>query len=68
MIGGIIGLILVYLGTLIVRNYYDFNIYLNPGNILMGIIISTVVGIIAGLFPAVMASRLDPVKAMASTF
>jgi ABC-type antimicrobial peptide transport system permease subunit len=26
------------------------------------------VGIIAGLFPAIMAARLDPVKAMASTF
>jgi len=68
MVGGIIGLILVYLGTVIVRNSFDFNIIMNLGNILLGIIISTVVGIIAGLFPAIMASRLDPVKAMASTF
>ena len=68
MVGGIIGLILVYLGTVIVRNSFDFNIIMSLGNILMGIIISTVVGIIAGLFPAIMASRLDPVKAMASTF
>ncbi|MBN1414538.1 MAG: ABC transporter permease [Bacteroidales bacterium] len=68
IIGGAIGLLLVYAGTLIVRNLYDFNIYLTPGNIMMGIVISTIVGIVAGLFPAVVASRLDPVKAIASTF
>jgi putative ABC transport system permease protein len=68
MIGGIIGLILVFLGTIILRNSFDFEIYLSFGNIILGIVISTVVGIIAGLFPAMMAARLDPVKAISSTF
>jgi putative ABC transport system permease protein len=68
MIGGIIGLILVFLGTVILRNSFDFEIYLTLGNIILGIVISTVVGIIAGLFPAMMAARLDPVKAISSTF
>lgn len=68
MIGGIIGLMLVFMGTLIIRNALDFEIYLSLGNIILGIVISTVVGVIAGLFPAMMAARLDPVKAISSTF
>jgi putative ABC transport system permease protein len=68
LIGGLIGLLLVFIGTVIVRNSFDFDIYLSVGNIILGLVISTAVGIIAGLFPAIMAARLDPVKAMASTF
>jgi putative ABC transport system permease protein len=68
LVGGIIGLVLVYAGTILVKNSFDFNIYLSLGNIFLGIFISTVVGIIAGLFPAFMAARLDPVKAIATTF
>jgi len=68
MIGGLIGLLLVFIGTVLVRNSFDFDIFLSLGNIILGLFISTVVGIIAGLFPAIMAARLDPVKAMASTF
>jgi putative ABC transport system permease protein len=68
LIGGLIGLLMVFIGTLIVKNSFDFDISLSPGNIILGLFISMTVGIIAGLFPAIMAARLDPVKAMASTF
>jgi putative ABC transport system permease protein len=68
LIGGIVGLILVFAGTLILSHSTEFKISLNFGNIILGIVISTVVGIIAGLFPALMAARLDPVKAISSTF
>jgi putative ABC transport system permease protein len=68
LIGGLIGMLLVFIGTVIVRNSFDFDIYLSLGNIILGLVISTAVGIIAGLFPAIVAARLDPVKAMASTF
>jgi putative ABC transport system permease protein len=68
LIGGLIGLLLVFIGTVIVRNSFDFKIYLSFGNIILGLVISMAVGIIAGLFPAIVAARLDPVKAMASTF
>jgi len=68
LIGGLIGLLLVFIGTIFVRSSFDFDIYLSLGNIVLGLFISTAVGMIAGLFPAIMAARLDPVKAMASTF
>jgi putative ABC transport system permease protein len=67
VIGGILGLLLIYSGTLIARAR-DFEIYLSTGNIVLGLFISTSVGLIAGLIPAVSAARLNPVKAIASTF
>jgi putative ABC transport system permease protein len=67
LVGGILGLILIYAGTLIARGQ-DFNIFLSSGNIILGIVISTTVGLIAGLMPAFSAARLNPVKAIASTF
>jgi len=67
IVGGIAGLVLIYFGTLIARGQ-DFEIFLGLNNIVFGLFISTVIGIVAGLLPAVTASRLDPVKAIATTF
>jgi putative ABC transport system permease protein len=67
VIGGILGLLLIYIGTFIARAQ-DFEIYLHAGNVFLGLIISSVVGLIAGLMPAFTAARLDPVKAINSTF
>jgi putative ABC transport system permease protein len=68
LVGGILGLIMVFIGTVIVKNSFDFNIYMSAGNLILGIIISMLVGIIAGIFPAAMAAQLNPVKAISSTF
>ncbi len=68
LVGGIIGLILIFCGTLVINNTSDFEIHLTLGNIIKGLVISGLVGIIAGLFPAYKASRLNPVEAIATTF
>jgi putative ABC transport system permease protein len=68
LLGGIIGLILIFCGTLIINYISDFEISLTIGNIIMGLVISAFVGIIAGLFPAYKASRLNPVEAISTTF
>ncbi|MBN2349256.1 MAG: ABC transporter permease [Bacteroidales bacterium] len=68
LLGGILGLMLIYIGTLIVGATTDFTIYLTAGNIILGIMISTVVGIISGFAPAFYAARLDPVVAIHTTF
>ncbi|NJK85382.1 MAG: FtsX-like permease family protein [Bacteroidales bacterium] len=68
LMGGIIGLLLTFGGTVIVKNVSEFNIYLTNSNIITGLLISCVVGLIAGLAPAISASRLNPVEAIASTF
>jgi putative ABC transport system permease protein len=64
IIGGIVGLLLIYLGTLIVNQVTDFTILLTVGNIITGLMISSVIGFIAGLMPARSAAILDPVEAM----
>lgn len=66
--GGILGLFLVFCGTLIVNWKMDVVITLTSGNIITGIMISSVIGIISGYAPAYSASRLDPVEAIGTTF
>jgi len=66
IIGGIFGLFLIFIGTLIVSYVSDFTIVLTLGNILTGLMISSVIGFIAGLMPARAAAKLDPVTAINS--
>jgi putative ABC transport system permease protein len=66
MLGGIIGLILIFAGTLIFSAVADMTIALSMSNIILGLTISGVIGILAGFIPALSASRLDPVEAMNS--
>jgi len=67
VIGGLLGLLLIYGGTFIARAQ-GFDIFLSAGNVVTGLLISSIVGLIAGLMPALTAARLNPVKAIASTF
>jgi putative ABC transport system permease protein len=66
IIGGVFGLILIFIGTIIVRYVSDFEIVLTFGNIITGLMISSVIGFIAGIMPARSAARLDPVAAINS--
>jgi len=42
----------------------DFDLYLSFNNIVFGLTLSIIIGILAGLIPANQASKLDPVEAM----
>ena len=66
IIGGLIGLTLVFLLTLILSNLLDFPVYVSTGNMIMAIIICIIVGIVAGFIPASQAARMDPVVAIRS--
>lgn len=66
LVGGIIGLILIFIGTLIFSYVADMTIALTMSNIILGLTISGVIGVLAGFVPALSASRLDPVNAMNS--
>ncbi|MEI7594874.1 MAG: ABC transporter permease [Bacteroidota bacterium] len=64
LLGGALGLLLIYIGTTIVSSTLDFNLNLTLGNILWGFSISAIVGLFSGIIPAYVASKLDPVEAM----
>jgi len=66
LIGGLIGLLIIYIGTYIAKVSFDFEFILTQGNIATGLIISITIGLIAGMVPARSASKLDPVTAMNS--
>jgi len=66
IIGGIIGLIMVYIGTTIASSMLDFEFVLTSSNVILGLTISAMIGIISGFIPSYSASQLDPVEAIRS--
>lgn len=66
LLGGGLGLIIIYIGTLIVSAAFDMDFVLTGGNIITGILISVSIGIISGIVPAYKAAKLNPVEAISS--
>lgn len=66
VMGGLIGLVLVYLITLGIKAAFDIQVVLNVANIVRGIMLSVTIGIISGFVPAYSASRMNPVEAIRS--
>jgi putative ABC transport system permease protein len=66
LIGGVLGLFLTWLITLAAKGNIDMEITLTQSNIILGITISVLIGIISGFVPAYSASQLDPVEAIRS--
>lgn len=66
--GGALGLIMIFIGTLIVNYLYDLNIYLTLGNIILAVVISAIIGIVAGYAPANSAAKMNPVDAIGFSF
>jgi len=66
VIGGMLGLLIVYLIALGATSFLDFDLTLSFANILRGLLISAIIGIISGFIPAYTASKLDPVEAIRS--
>ena len=64
LMGGVVGLFLIFLGTTIFSYVSDMTIAMNVGNVITGLMISGVIGVLSGFLPALSASRLDPVEAM----
>ncbi|TXC75607.1 ABC transporter permease [Luteibaculum oceani] len=66
VVGGLIGLFVIFLMTVTVSTFTDFELALSFKNILLGVGISATIGVLSGIVPAFFASRLDPVIAIRS--
>lgn len=66
LMGGAIGLLLVYILTLVLSGPLEFPTYISLPLLFSTVIICLVVGILAGIFPASRAAKMDPVVAIRS--
>ena len=66
IIGGFIGLTLVFLLTQILTKALNFPVFISSANMFLAIGICILVGVIAGFVPARQAARMDPVVAIRS--
>jgi len=64
MVGGIVGLLMVFGSTYLAAKAFEFNIYLSTANVILGIGLSLAIGLISGFIPAWSASRMEPVDAI----
>lgn len=64
VIGGVIGLLLVWIISVILTKALDFEFVLGMGNIILGTGLAAIIGLISGILPAIAASKLDPVEAI----
>jgi putative ABC transport system permease protein len=63
-LGGGLGLLVSYLGTLLITFLTDFNVLLGLDAVLLSLVFSLTIGVIFGIYPAYTASKLEPVEAL----
>jgi len=63
--GGVLGVLLAYAVSLIIRATTPMPMHITIGYILMAILTSGGIGLISGIYPAHKASKLDPIVALA---
>ena len=64
--GGAVGLIFVYIISLVLTAALDFEFILGYKNVFIGTGLAAIIGVVSGILPAISASKLDPVEAIRS--
>jgi putative ABC transport system permease protein len=65
VVGGVVGLLLTGgLVAIVKAGFPSFPLVFSFGLVLLGLVVSTVTGVVSGFLPAVQASKLDPVVAL----
>lgn len=68
IIGGLLGVLMIFIGTLVINYLWELNMYLTFGNMILAVTISAVIGIVAGYAPAYAAAKMNPVDAIGYSF
>jgi putative ABC transport system permease protein len=66
LMGGLIGLILVFTLTKFLSAAFNFPVFISMGILSLAVTICIIIGILAGIIPASIAARLGPVVAIRS--
>jgi len=66
LMGGAIGLLLVYILTLVFTHVLEFPVFVSIPLLIGTVAICLIVGMLAGIFPASRAAKMDPVEAIRS--
>jgi putative ABC transport system permease protein len=64
VIGGVFGLLLVWIISIVLTKTLEFQFVLSFWNVVLGTGLSAFIGLLSGILPAISASRLDPVEAI----
>jgi putative ABC transport system permease protein len=67
VIGGLIGLLLVWVLTLLLSSVMPFPIVIAPDIVILAFVICVILGVISGIIPAFIAAKMNPVKAIRTT-
>ena len=67
VIGGILGLLLALGATQLVGYLLEMTMTITIGYVILSVAVSSIIGVIAGLYPAWKAARLDPIVALTKT-
>jgi putative ABC transport system permease protein len=63
-LGGVLGLLLSWGVTALITTLASITMTITIGYILLALVVSTVIGMIAGIYPAFKAAKLDPILAL----
>lgn len=64
IIGAVVGILLVVGLSTVVSNSTEFTVHLSSAIMIQGVIVSAIIGILAGIIPAYSAAKMDPVVAL----
>jgi putative ABC transport system permease protein len=68
VIGGLLGILMIFIATIVINYLYDLNMYLTLANVLLAVFISGIIGMVAGYAPAYAAAKMNPVEAIGFSF
>jgi putative ABC transport system permease protein len=66
-LGGVFGLLLAYGLSSLISATTPIPMTITPGYIILSLVVSGGIGLLAGIYPALKASKLDPIIALTKT-
>jgi putative ABC transport system permease protein len=66
LLGGVIGILIGFACAELLRRFTAFPAAVQTRVAILGVVLSTAIGLFFGIYPAMRAARLDPVEALRS--